>query len=159
MDEAIKLAKQLAEKNNTHRMAKLVLALADAKAGQFPQAAENFAGSAVGVMGELTSALSRAWMMAAQGEHKAAVDLLDGLKQVATQDDRVTNVRGRGLLCAFDLPNQDLRDRFKKASLEKGLLVLGAGQRSVRLRPPLSVKKPEIDHGLSLILDVVKSTK
>ena len=81
IEEAIRLAKQLVEKNNTHRMAKLVLALADAKAGKFPQASENFAGSAVGVMGELTSALSRAWMMAAQGEHKAAIDLLDGLKQ------------------------------------------------------------------------------
>ena len=57
-EDAIALAKQLVEKQPTHRMAKLVLGLADAKAGQFAAASDNFAGSAVGVMGELTSALS-----------------------------------------------------------------------------------------------------
>ena len=80
-DDAIAFAKQLLEKQPTHRMAKLVLGLADAKAGRFAEASDNFAGSAVGVMGELTSALSRAWMMTAQGDGKGALDLLDGLKQ------------------------------------------------------------------------------
>ena len=80
-DEAIALARQLAEKQPAHRMAKLVLALAEAKAGQFAPAKESFAGSAVGVMGELTSALSQAWMLVGQGNAEGAVDLLDRLKQ------------------------------------------------------------------------------
>ena len=91
---------------------------------------------------------------ATQGEY-----LMSGLKRIAQHDERMTNVRGRGLLCAFDLPNTELRDRFRAAAIEKGLLVLGAGQRAIRLRPPLSVKKAEIDHGLQLISDVLGALK
>lgn len=85
--------------------------------------------------------------------------LMNGLRHLAQQDERITNIRGRGLLCAFDLPNQDLRDAAKKLAMEKGLLVLGAGQRAIRLRPPLNVKKPELEHALMLIDDTLKSLK
>ncbi len=80
-DTAIALAKQLAEKQPSHRMAKLVLALSEAKAGQFGPAKENFSGAAVGVMGDLTSALAQAWTMVGQGDAQGAIDLLDRLKQ------------------------------------------------------------------------------
>lgn len=81
--------------------------------------------------------------------------MLSGLRQLAERAERMTNVRGRGLLCAFDLPNAELRDKFKKSCLERGLVLLGAGQRSIRLRPPLTVKKPEIEHGIALLTDAM----
>ena len=85
--------------------------------------------------------------------------LHDGLRELASLDDRFTNVRALGLLAAFDAPTPELRDRLKLACREKGLLVLGAGQRSLRLRPPLNVKKAELEHGLSLLRDVQRSLK
>lgn len=85
--------------------------------------------------------------------------LFSGLQELSRLDDRVGNVRGRGLLNAFDLPTGELRDRFLAAAREKGLLALKAGARSVRLRPVLNVKKAEIDHGVSLMADALKSLK
>lgn len=85
--------------------------------------------------------------------------LLSGLRELAGLDDRMTNVRGRGLLAAFDLPSPELRDRFRLACREKGLLMLGAGARSVRLRPPLNLRKAELEHGLALMRDVLRTLR
>jgi L-lysine 6-transaminase len=85
--------------------------------------------------------------------------LLGGLEGLGRVDDRFTNVRGRGLLCAFDLPTGELRDRFLSTCREKGLLALKAGHRSVRFRPVLSVRKAEIDHALQILHDSAKAVK
>jgi L-lysine 6-transaminase len=85
--------------------------------------------------------------------------LASGLRELAAADARVTNVRNRGLLAAFDLPTPELRDRFKLGAREKGLLLLGAGQRAVRLRPSLCLKKAELEHGISLLADTLKAVK
>ncbi len=80
-EAAIVHAKQLHATTSSHRMANLVLALSEAKAGRHASAIEHFKLSGSGVMGELTSALSRAWMLTAMGDVKGASDLLDGVKQ------------------------------------------------------------------------------
>lgn len=89
---------------------------------------------------------------AAMGEH-----FLSGLSDLAGRDDRLTNVRGRGLLLAVDLPSTAHRDRVLASAREKGLLALPAGMRTLRFRPALSVKKAEVEHGLSLLEDVLKA--
>jgi L-lysine 6-transaminase len=85
--------------------------------------------------------------------------MLSGLRDISERDERMTNVRGRGLLCAFDLPNPELRDRFRQIAREKGFLLLGAGTRSLRLRSALTVKKSEVEHAIALILDTMKALK
>ena len=80
-DEAIKLARQLAAIQPTHRMAQLVLGLAEAKAGRHAAAEDHFKASGSGMIGELTAALARGWMMAARGDIKGATDILDSVKQ------------------------------------------------------------------------------
>ncbi|MDY0134927.1 MAG: aminotransferase class III-fold pyridoxal phosphate-dependent enzyme, partial [Atribacterota bacterium] len=62
----------------------------------------------------------------------------------------VTNVRGKGLMCAFDFPCPDLRDKFLKKMRERHVLLLACGTRSVRFRPALNIAPEEIDRGLSL---------
>jgi L-lysine 6-transaminase len=58
----------------------------------------------------------------------------------------VTNVRGRGLMVAVDLPDRATRDRVLAALREdEHVLTLGSGDRSVRFRPALSVTDEEID--------------
>ncbi|SEH03473.1 L-lysine 6-transaminase [Nonomuraea solani] len=64
----------------------------------------------------------------------------------------VSNVRGRGLMCAFDLPDGGRRDLLV-ASLraEENVLVLPCGSRSVRLRPALSIAVEELAVGVAAL--------
>jgi L-lysine 6-transaminase len=82
--------------------------------------------------------------------------LLEKLQKL--QKDRpaqIANVRGRGLMCAFDLKDRDTRVEFLKLAFDNGLLMLGCGVRSVRFRPVLSVSKDEIDEGLEIVARVL----
>ena len=63
----------------------------------------------------------------------------------------VSNSRGKGLFCAFDLPNPNSRDNLASALMENKVIVLGSGERSIRFRPHLNIKKEEIDIGISAI--------
>ena len=78
--------------------------------------------------------------------------LLRELSRVGSDHpEQVENVRGRGLMCAFDLADGETRDRFRKLAFENGMLVLGCGSRSIRFRPSLSVKTEEIDQGIEIV--------
>ncbi len=63
----------------------------------------------------------------------------------------VSNVRGAGLMAAFDLPDGDTRGRLLETTRENGLLIVGCGERSVRFRPPLNLTREEVDEGLEII--------
>ncbi|MEV6985548.1 L-lysine 6-transaminase [Sphaerisporangium sp. NPDC051017] len=82
---------------------------------------------------------------------KVGERLLGGLRKLeATFPGLVRNARGRGLMCAFDVTSG--RDRLVASMREdEGVLVLPCGERSVRLRPALSVRTEEIEHGLAAL--------
>jgi L-lysine 6-transaminase len=73
--------------------------------------------------------------------------LVAALMQIAAERPAlVTNVRGRGLMAAIDLPDRATRDRVLIALRDdEHVLVLGSGDRSVRFRPALSVTDDELD--------------
>jgi L-lysine 6-transaminase len=66
----------------------------------------------------------------------------------------VSNVRGRGLMCAVDLPGRQFRDQVIADMREAGVLVLGCGTRSIRFRPALDVTVNELTDAVAA-LDVV----
>jgi len=66
------------------------------------------------------------------------------------------NVRGKGLMLAFDLENHESRNVFTTEAAKKGLLLMGCGTKSVRLLPPLNVTKREIDICLNIFNDTKK---
>ena len=73
--------------------------------------------------------------------------LLAGL---ARRHDVVTGVRGRGLMCAFSLPDRGLRDLvLARLRDEERVLVLGCGTRSVRFRPALTIGVAELEVGVA----------
>lgn len=72
-------------------------------------------------------------------------------------DGAMTNVRGAGLMIAFDLPTTDLRGRFLKKALANGMIVLGCGERSIRFRPALNVGKEHIDEGIEIARKSLKA--
>jgi L-lysine 6-transaminase len=78
--------------------------------------------------------------------------LLAGLESLqAERPEHVSNARGRGLMCAVDLPDTETRDRVLDKAYELGLMILGCGHRSIRVRPPLDITKAEVDEALDLV--------
>lgn len=78
--------------------------------------------------------------------------LLSRLQDIARQNPHlVSNVRGRGLMCAFDLPNGRIRDELRRRLFDEGLLILGSGERSIRFRPALTITQEEIEEGVAIL--------
>jgi L-lysine 6-transaminase len=76
-------------------------------------------------------------------------ELLAGLESLVKEfPEHVSNARGKGLMCAFDLRDGNLRDQVISNAYELGVVVLGCGSQSIRFRPPLIISKEEIAGGL-----------
>jgi len=84
---------------------------------------------------------------AATGAH-----LLQRLETLADSRPRIaSNARGRGLMCAIDLPDSEFRDAALAKCFELGVVILGCGVRSLRFRPPLDVTTDEIDEAVDVL--------
>ncbi|MBO6575753.1 MAG: L-lysine 6-transaminase [Rhodothermales bacterium] len=77
--------------------------------------------------------------------------LMDQLHSMQTDLDSVSNVRGRGLFCALDLPSREFRDRLLQRAYDEGVIILGCGVKSVRFRTPLTVTREELDMGVEVL--------
>lgn len=77
--------------------------------------------------------------------------LMKGLHDIAARFPQVTNLRGRGLMCAIDLPDGKSRDGVIASIYEKGAIILPCGTNSIRFRPPLNISASEIDLALDII--------
>ncbi|MCD6183772.1 MAG: L-lysine 6-transaminase [Thermovirga sp.] len=77
--------------------------------------------------------------------------LLDGLKAIQKEFPKLmSNVRGKGLMCAYDLPSEELRSKAIKKFWAKKMLVLPCGDVSIRFRPALNVPLEDLQKGLDL---------
>jgi 4-aminobutyrate aminotransferase len=47
-------------------------------------------------------------------------------------------------------PAHELQERIVNLAFERGLLMLGCGRSTIRISPPLSVSRAEIDEGLAI---------
>ncbi|HEY5770172.1 MAG TPA: aspartate aminotransferase family protein [Terrimicrobium sp.] len=78
--------------------------------------------------------------------------LRDGLR--ALNGPRVSEVRAIGLMIGFELAGAgetNLALSFVKKLIAAGLLAIPAGERVIRLLPPLNVTEPEVDEALEKI--------
>lgn len=83
--------------------------------------------------------------------------LKDNLEAFAAKYDQMSNVRGRGLLCAFDFPEDDMRNTFIKKGMENGAMFLGCGPKTIRFRPALMMDKGHIDEGLDIMERILRT--
>ncbi len=83
-----------------------------------------------------------------------------------TQEHRlVGDVRGKGLMIGIELvrdkktkePAHDERDRAVQEAFRRGLLLLGCGESTVRLMPPLTVGKDQADWALDSLEGILAS--
>jgi len=75
------------------------------------------------------------------------------LKQI----NNISNVRGRGLMIGFDLQDTKKRDELIEECTKNGLIIMGAGQKSIRLTPPYIIEKSSVDEGIRIIEKVIKT--
>lgn len=77
--------------------------------------------------------------------------LKENLEHLAQKHDKISNVRGKGLLCAFDFPNKDMRNAFIQKGMDQNVMFLGCGNQTIRFRPALCIEKKHIDEGLAVM--------
>jgi 4-aminobutyrate aminotransferase len=83
---------------------------------------------------------------------------LDALHEIAARHSSIGEVRGMGLMIGVEFVKDKrskehadvLRDRVVDLAFERGLLLLGCAKNVIRVAPPLSITKKEIDEGLTL---------
>jgi len=85
--------------------------------------------------------------------------LLAELHKLARRHDCLSGVRGRGLMCAFDLPDGQKRDALRTACLERRLLILASGDRAIRFRPVLDIEEADIERGMAILDEALRAVR
>jgi 4-aminobutyrate aminotransferase len=88
---------------------------------------------------------------------------LDALEEIKARHPSIGDVRGKGLMIGVEFvkdreskePAKELTDRVVDLGFEHGLLMLSCGKSVIRIAPPLSISKSEMDEGLKLFEDAL----
>ncbi len=83
---------------------------------------------------------------------------LDALEEIMVRHPHIGDVRGIGLMIGVEFvrdrksktPDEEFRERVADLAFERGLILLGCGKSVIRIAPPLSVSRVEIDEGLTI---------
>lgn len=92
---------------------------------------------------------------------------LDALEEIKARHPSIGDVRGKGLMIGVELvknretkePAKELTHRLTDLAFERGLLTLSCGQSVIRIAPPLSISKSEIDEGLRIFEDALTAAE
>jgi 4-aminobutyrate aminotransferase len=87
----------------------------------------------------------------------------DALQEIAVRHRSMGEVRGLGLMIGVEFVKdkatkesaKEISDRVVDLAFERGLLMLACGKSTIRIAPPLSIKKSEIDEGLEMFEDAI----
>ncbi len=83
---------------------------------------------------------------------------LKRLETLPTLSPLVSNVRGVGLMCAFDLKTTELRDQVRKILMEQErVIILASGERTIRFRPVLDFTEAHADLAFERIARALRS--
>jgi 4-aminobutyrate aminotransferase-like enzyme len=79
------------------------------------------------------------------------INALDELKDSGL----ITAVRGRGMMIAFDISDEETCDHLYRELAEKGYIV-GNRKTALRLDPPLNIKEEELDGFVECLKDILR---
>ncbi len=88
---------------------------------------------------------------------------MDALHELQAHHPSMGDVRGKGLMIGVEFvtdrqtkePAKALTERVVQLAFERGLLLLSCGQSVIRIAPPLSISKDEIDEGLTIFAEAL----
>ncbi|EOT40812.1 acetylornithine transaminase [Enterococcus dispar] len=84
-------------------------------------------------------------------------ELFWGLKEI--DSPLIKTIRGKGLMIGIVLKDAEMLPLVLTALEEKGLLTLRAGKNVLRLLPPLTITKSEINHALHILSEMFSQWK
>ena len=98
-----------------------------------------------------------------QNAQKVGEYTLDALEEIKSRHQTIGDIRGIGLMIGMEFvsdlklktPAEELRDNIINLAFERGLLTLGCGKSVIRISPPLSINKNEIDEGLEIMEEAI----
>jgi 4-aminobutyrate aminotransferase len=90
--------------------------------------------------------------------------LFNRFEELKETHEIIGDVRGKGLMIGIEFvknrrdktPAVDQRDKMILEAFKRGLLLLGAGQSSLRLAPPLIINREDLDLGVDLFEQTLK---
>lgn len=96
---------------------------------------------------------------ARQGER-----LMAGLRALQAEHESMGDVRGKGLMVGVEMVKDreskeratDWRNAVVRKAFEKGLLLLGCGESTLRFCPPLTLTDEEVDLGLNIFEEALR---
>ena len=84
--------------------------------------------------------------------------LLSELDKLQKQfPEKISNVRGKGLMIAFDCMDHDKRNRLLEILQKNFMVALPCGVKSVRFRPALNLKKSDAAKGIMILKKSLKA--
>ena len=83
--------------------------------------------------------------------------LQDQLHQLSARFSQMTNIRGKGLLTAFDFPDTEMRNTFIKKGMDNNVMFLGCGSHTIRFRPALIIENSHIDEGVEVMTKILNT--
>ncbi len=72
---------------------------------------------------------------------------------------KIVDVRGLGLMIGVEFSKEVYKDIIPKIAFKKGLLLLGAGKKTIRIAPPLIITREEANKGLEIFEGIIKHLK
>ncbi len=83
----------------------------------------------------------------------------DALHEIMARHPRIGDVRGIGLMIGVEfvkdrknkVPDEEFCSKVVDFAFERGLILLSCGKSVIRIAPPLSITKAEIDEGLAIL--------
>ena len=84
--------------------------------------------------------------------------LIKGLEKLRDEfPDYIDNVRGKGVMCAYDIKTPELRAKFLAECTNRRMLILPCGTHTVRFLPALNVPLEDIERGLAISRESAKA--
>ncbi len=101
-----------------------------------------------------------------QNSAEVGAYLKTGLEKLKGKYECIGDVRGMGLMIGVEFvenkttlkPDVELRDRIEVACFDRGLIILGCGNNSIRWSPPLVLTKENVDVALEIFDEAIAAS-
>jgi 4-aminobutyrate aminotransferase len=84
--------------------------------------------------------------------------VMNGLRDIQSRHDAIREVRGLGLMIGIELPDHETQAAVERGAFDRGLLMLGCGEASIRMSPALVFREDQARVALELFEEVVAET-